>query len=126
MDYRTITDVTSRQYQLIHSDSITIGSDGLLYSGEYIGVALGSKFGTIGDKFLITLNTGKQFKGIKVDEKDDSHTVDSCHHANDGSVVEFVVNIRMVQQSYPLAIAMGDFDYIDKFNGTVVKIEREV
>ena len=126
MDYRTITDTTSKQYQLIHSDSITVGKDGLLYSGEYIGVALGSKFGKIGDKFLITLNDGKQFKAIKVDEKSDNHTVDSCHHANDGSVVEFVINIRMVQQSYPLAIEMGNFDYIDKFNGNVIKIEREV
>lgn len=126
MDYRTITDQTSRQYQLIYSDSITVGSDGLLYSGEYVGVALGSKFGEIGDKFLITLNTGKQFKAIKVDEKDDSHTVDGCHHKVDGSVVEFVINIDLAQQSYPLAITMGNFDYIDKFNGTVVKIEREV
>lgn len=126
MDYTTITDVTSKQYQLIYSDSITVGDDGLLYNGEYIGVALGSKFGEIGDKFLITLNGGKQFKAIKVDEKDDSHTIDSCHHANDGSVVEFVINVDLAQQSYPLAIAMGDFDYIDKFNGTVVKIEREV
>lgn len=126
MDYRTITDATSRQYQLIYSDSITVGDDGLLYNGEYIGVALGSKFGEIGDKFLITLNGGKQFKAIKVDEKDDSHTIDSCHHANDGSVVEFVINVDLAQQSYPLAITMGNFDYIDKFNGTVVKIEREV
>ena len=125
MDYRTITNTTSQQYQLIHSDSIVVGNDGLLYSGEYIGVALGSKFGTIGDKFLITLNTGEQFKAIKVDEKSDSHTVDGCHHSNDGSVVEFVINIRLAQQSYPLAITMGNFDYIDKFNGSVVKIERE-
>ena len=125
MDYRTITNTTSQQYQLIHSDSIVVGNDGLLYSGEYIGVALGSKFGKIGDKFLITLNTGEQFKAIKVDEKSDSHTVDGCHHSNDGSVVEFVINIRLAQQSYPLAITMGNFDYIDKFNGSVVKIERE-
>lgn len=126
MDYRKITDQTSKQYQLIHSDSITVGSDGLLYNDEYVGIALGSKFGKIGDKFLITLNTGKQFKAIKVDEKDDSDTVDCCHHASDGSLIEFVIDIDLAKQSYPKAITVGDFDYIDKFNGEVVRIEREV
>ena len=125
MSYKAITNTASKQYKLIHSNSIVVGEDGLLYAGEYIGVALGSKFGDIGDKFLITLNTGKQFKAIKVDEKDDSHTVDGCHHASDGSVVEFVIDIDLAKQSYPKAIIMGSFDYIDKFNGAVVRIERE-
>ena len=126
MDYRAITNTASRQYKLIHSNSMVVGSDGLLYAGDYIGVALGSKFGDIGDKFLITLNDGKQFKAIKVDEKSDSHTVDNCHHASDGSVVEFVIDIDLAKQSYPKAIRMGNFDYADQFNGTVVRIEREV
>lgn len=126
MDYRAITDKTSRQYQLIHSDSITIGNDGLLYSGEYIGVALGSKFGSIGDKFLITLDTGKQFKAIKIDEKDDNDTVDNCHHVTDGSVVEFVIDVGLARETYYKAILMGDFNYTEQFNGNVIKIEREV
>lgn len=126
MDYRAITNTSSKQYKLIHSNSIEVGNDGLLYSGEYIGVALGSKFGKIGDKFLITLNDGKQFKAIKVDEKSDAHTVGGCHHASDGSVIEFVIDIDLAKQNYSKAIIMGNFDYIDKFNGNVVRIEREV
>ena len=126
MSYKAITNKESKQYLLIDSGTVTVGSDGLLYAGDYIGVALGSKFGDIGDKFLITLNTGKQFKAIKVDEKSDNHTVDSCHHASDGSVIEFVIDIDLAKQSYPKAITMGDFDYIDKFNGIPIRIEREV
>lgn len=125
MDYKCITSPSSRQYKLIYSDSIQVCSDGLLRSGEYIGVALGSKFGVIGDKFLITLNTSKQFKAIKIDEKADIHTVDGCHHASDGSLIEFVIDTDLAKQTYSNAILMGDFNYIDLFNGKVVKIERE-
>lgn len=125
MDYKYITDSSSPQYKLIYSNSIEVCTDGLLRSGEYIGVALGSKFGVIGDKFLITLNTGKQFKAIKIDEKDDRHTVDGCHHANDGSLIEFVIDTDLAKQTYSDAIIMGNFDYIDLFSGEVTKIERE-
>lgn len=125
MDYKYITDSSSPQYKLIYSGNIKVCSDGLLRSEEYIGIALGSKFGKIGDKFLITLNTGKQFKAIKIDEKDDRHTVDGCHHASDGSLIEFVIDTDLAKQTYSDAILMGDFNYIDLFNGEIVRIERE-
>ena len=43
MDYRCITDSSSAQYKLIYGDKIIVGDDGLLYSGEYVGVALGTR-----------------------------------------------------------------------------------
>lgn len=125
MDYKYITDSSSPQYKLIYGGDIQVCSDGLLRSGEYIGVALGSKFGVIGNKFTITLDNEKQFKAIKIDEKDDRHTVDGCHHASDGSLIEFVIDTDLAKQTYSNAILMGDFNYIDLFNGKVVKIERE-
>ena len=126
MDYRTITNTSSKQYKLIHSDDVTIGSDGLLYSGEYVGIALGSRYGKIGDKYIITLDTGKQFKVIKLDEKSDKHTYDGCHHIPDGSMVEFVIDINKASKSYPMAIRMGNFNYVDAFNGTVIQIQKVV
>lgn len=126
MDYRAITNTGSKQYKLIHSDAITVGSDGLLYSGEYIGVALGSRYGGIGDKYIITLDTGKTFKAIKLDEKSDAHTYNRCHHASDGSVVEFVIDRDKAAKSYPTAIKMGNFNYTDAFNGTVIRIQKVV
>lgn len=126
MDYKTITDQTSTQYQLIYSDEIILGDDGFLYSDEYIGVALGSRFGKVGDKFIITLDTGKQFKVIKLDEKADVDTVSNCHHRSDGSIIEFVISIRLVNEIYPNAIKLGDFNCIEQFNGLVIKIEKIV
>ena len=126
MDYRCVTNKNSQQYKLIHSDSIKVCDDGLLRDGEYIGVALGSKFGNVGDKFVITLDTGKQFKVIMVERKADKDTVDNCHHESDGSLVEFVIDVNLTKQHYPMAITMGNFNYIEQFNGKVVKVEREV
>lgn len=126
MDYKCITNKSSPQYKLIYGGSIKVCSDGLLRDGEYIGVALGSKFGNVGDKFVITLDTGKQFKVIMVELKDDNDTIDKCHHKSDGSLVEFVIDVNLTKQHYPMAITMGNFDYIEQFNGNVVKVEREV
>lgn len=126
MDYRTVTDVTSRQYQLIYSEEVVVGEDGLLYSGEYIGCALASRFGEIGDKFIVTLDNYKQIKVIKLDEKSDAHTTNNCHHSNDGSVIEFVIDRNKFAASYPLADAMGDVNYADKFSGYVTKIQKVV
>lgn len=126
MDYRTVTDVTSQQYKLIYSDEIVIGHDGLLYNGEYVGVALSSRFGDVGDKFIITLDTGKEFKAIKLDEKADAHTYNGCHHRTDGSVVEFVVCTERMQNSYPNVFKTGSFDNTESFRGNVVMIQKVV
>lgn len=125
MDYRAITDKTSKQYQLIYSDKIVVGDDGLLYCGEYIGLAMGSRFGQIGDKFVITLDDGVEFKAIKLDEKADSHTYNGCHHRVDSSIIEFVICTEKAKESYPLAIKMGNFDYAEGFSGEIVKIQKE-
>lgn len=121
-----IVDRTSQQYKLLYSGNITHSNDGLLYYEDYVCVALGSRFGNIGDKFLITLDNGKQFKVIKLDEKSNEHTVNNCHHLSDGSLIEFVIDINKAAQYYDMVITMGDFNHEDKFNGNIVKIQREV
>lgn len=126
MDYRTVTDVNSKQYELIYSDDIIVGNDGLLYSGEYVGVALASRFGNVGDKFIITLDTGQEFKAVKLDEKADAHTYNGCHHRMDGSVVEFVVCTNRMQSSYPNVLRTGSFDNTENFRGNVIRIRKVV
>ena len=126
MDYKTITNTSSAQYKLIYSDAIVVGDDGLLYSGEYIGVALGSRYGKIGDKFIITLDTGIKFKAIKLDEKSDKHTSGGCHHLSDGSMVEFVIDTNGVRQSYPRAPLTGNFNEVDTFKGKVIRVQKVV
>ena len=126
MDYKTITDKTSRQYKLI-SSGIFNKDNGLLTTNDgYIAVALGSRFGSIGDKFIITLDNGTTFKAIKADEKSDSHTVNKCHHKDDGSLVEFVVDSNMLKINNNLAYKMGDISYVKGFDGKVVSIVMEV
>lgn len=129
MDYRKITDETSPQYKLINqSGLIHIGEDGLLYTDDgYVGVALGSKYGTIGDKFIIEFDNKRELKVIKLDEKADKDTVNGCYHKSDNSMVEVLVNRDLAASNYPLAInVLGDFNYSDKFNGEITNVLKVV
>lgn len=125
MDYRCVTSTSSAQYKLIHSDKIYVGGDGLLYDHDgYVGVALGSAFGNIGDRFVIKTDTGNKIKVIKLDEKADADTFDGVYHRVDGSVVEFLVDTNKIKQSYPTSYTMGSFNYEEKFSGYVVSITK--
>lgn len=125
MDYRSVIDTTSKQYQLIYSGDIYVGSDGLLYSEDgYIGVALGSAFGDIGDKFIIKTDTGNKIKAIKLDSKADKDTVDGIYHKTDGSVVEFLVDTDKIEYSYPISYEMGSFNFESKFSGYVTSVTK--
>lgn len=125
MDYRAITDATSSQYQLIYSDLIYIGDDGLLYSNDgYVGVALGSAFGKVGDKFIVKTSSGQIINVIKLDEKADQDTVDGIYHSTDGSVVEFLVDTNIIAETYPTSYVMGDFNNEEKFSGYIVSVTK--
>lgn len=129
MPYQKITDKTSPQYQLINeSGLINIGEDGLLYSIDgYIGVALGSKYGNIGDKFIIEFDNKRELKVIKLEKKADKDTVNGCYHRSDNSMVEVLVNRETAAKTYPLAINVwGDFNYSDKFNGEITNVLKVV
>ena len=123
MDYRKITNKLSKQYKIIQT--LDKCSDGLLRDKEgYIAVALGSKYGDIGDRFIIRLSTGKEVKVIKADEKSDKDTINGCFHKSDGSMIEVIVQNGVFEKTYKLASIMGDFNYSDVFNGVIVKIYK--
>lgn len=128
MDYTCITSTTSAQYKLIHSDEITICDDGLLRdSYGFIAVALGSYYSQeIGERFILTFEDGHQTKVITCDAKADEDTVNGANHASDGSMVEIIIDTSKAKEAYELAILMGDFNYVEEFQGNIIKIEKVV
>lgn len=126
MSYKAITDRDSKQYKMIHSSNIRLCEDGLLRTPDgYIGVALASKYGKVGDKFIMQLSTGKLVKVIKLDEKANRHTTDGCYTTHDHSIAEMIIDVNKARKSYRKAITMGDFNYSDFFNGTVIDVYQK-
>lgn len=131
MDYRKITSRSSAQWKILHSDKVRYDDDGLIRSvdGDYIGVALGSKYGVVGDKFILTLQTNNgsthEVKLLKVEEKADKDTTNG-YYASHRDLVEFVIDVDKAKSSFPTAIRMGDFNYSDAFNGKIVGIRQVV
>lgn len=123
MDYKMITDKTSKQWQYINASGRIKIENGYLMEGEYIGVALGSYFGEIGTKYIFTLDTGKQIKVVKIEEKADAHTNNGCQQKWDGSVIEFVIDSNAFEKSSNEYVYNGNFNNIEQFNGHIEKIE---
>ena len=126
MDWRAVTDTSSKQYELLNSGIFNMDSGLLITEDGYVAVALGSRYGAVGDKFRITLSTGTVFKAIKADAKSDAHTVNGCHHSQDGSLVEFIVDTTSLRYENRFAYAMGDISYVKGYEGIVTSIEMEV
>jgi len=127
MDYRRITNKSSKQYKYI-KDNMKVAENGLLYDNQgYIGVALGSHFGDIGNKFVITLDTGIVLKVVKVEAKDDKHTNNGCEQKYDGSLIEFVIDSE--NTTYWLGsngyILNGNFNNHKDFKGNIERVEYE-
>lgn len=130
MDYRKITDETSPQWKLINSNKIFVNQKGYLQTEDgFIGVALGSYFGEIGDKFIITLSSGKELKLIKVERKADIHT-DQNNYAGSSNydIIEFVIDTKTPYMKQNIMangyIFNGNFNNNKEFEGAVVSIEK--
>lgn len=123
MDYKMITDKTSKQWQYINASGRIKIENGYLMEGEYIGVALGSYFWEIGTKYIFTLDTGKQIKVVKIEEKADAHTNNGCQQKWDGSVIEFVIDSNAFEKSANGYVYNGNFNNNEQFNGHIEKIE---
>lgn len=126
MDYRTITNTRSKQYD-IQQHSKT-DADGLRYYGSYYVVALGTFYSdTIGTRVRITLDTGVQFYAIVGDIKANCDTDKTNRYSpmaeGRKNVVEFIVDTDVLDRK---AKMMGDISYVegDEFKGNVTKIER--
>ena len=130
MDYRATTARNSRQYQFIHNNLTVDENTGFLYDEDgFIGVALGSFYGEIGDRFYFTLESGVVLPLVKCEEKADEDTDGKgCYHLSDNSVIEFVIDKNYAlnyfgrfSNSYVLN---GNYNNYELFRGRINKVEK--
>lgn len=91
----------STQYHLLSTqttdkDNLRITNDG------YYAVAMGSYYGQLGDKFIVTFANGVSTKVVKMDEKANAHTQANCYGktmASDGSIIEPITSVGRGERS---------------------------
>lgn len=122
MDYRAITDRSSKQYQLQESSSTHCNGIRVHKSGRYV-IAIGTYYAEeVGKKLDITLDNGYTFHAIVGDIKQEKHTDPTNKYVPiNNSVLEFVVQTEELPK---IATKMGDVSYVDEnLQGKVVKIK---
>lgn len=103
--------------------------DGFLYDKDgFMGVALGSSFGNIGDRFIFTLDSGVELKLIKIERKSDNHTFSGCEQRWDKSVIEFVIDpaTNLIPRASNGYIAQGNFNNLEQFRGRITRVRKEL
>lgn len=119
MDYRTITDTSSRQWKFTRGGYLI---DGVIHYDGYTCAALGSRFGKVGDRLIFTMSTGRKLLIIKAEQKQDKDTINGAGWTGkDGSVIELIVDSSQAPEK---AVQMGDFNYVDEYYGKIIKVER--
>lgn len=130
MDYRTVTNQNSKQYELIHNWGWSDDEGFMRCAGErdydiwddYYFIALGSYYGTeIGAKYRITTDMGNVFYGILGDCKSDKHTNLTHQYSFNNDIVEFIVDAKKLNKSVKYH---GNANIYMPLNGSVTKIER--
>ena len=125
MDYRMITDTSSKQWEM--QQSAYTDENGLRKIDEYYCVALGSGISDkLGNKFKITFESGETIKVIAADQKADRHTDSTNTYMDLGNgrinIVEFIVHTENMPS---IVRTMGDISHMpgDKFYGNIVEME---
>ena len=130
MDYHMTTVVSSRQYQFIHNELTVDKETGFLYDKDgFIGVALGSYYGQIGDRFYFTLDTGIVLPLVKAEEKADVDTdITGCYHLLDTSIIEFVIDSDYAKNYFwhndNGLVLNGNYNNYSLFDGAIVSVEK--
>lgn len=128
MDYRAINNTRSKQYKYIQ-EYMTVDETGLLVDQEgFIGAALGSYFGKIGDRFYFTLDSGIVLPLVMIDAKANTDTANGCMQAHDKSVIEFVIDTNLAAEYFGRfgngLVLQGNFNNYKLFRGEIVKVEK--
>lgn len=130
MDYRATTDPTSPQFAYMRDYMHVDDKTGFLLDDEgFIGVALGSFYGQIGDRYYFTLDSGIVLPVVKIEEKADRDTDSSgCYHLSDGSVMEFVIDSDIANDYFGHYnngyVLQGNYANHKMFRGNFVKVEK--
>ena len=112
---------SSKQGQL--QQQAYTGETGIRMVDDYYCAALGTYYdGNIGDKFLVTLSSGRQFKMILCDVKADHHTDEKHQYTKvNGCMIEFYVDYDALSSHVK---RMGNISYIDGFEGEITCIQK--
>lgn len=95
--------------------------NGLRKIGNDYLVAMGSYYTKhLGDRFKITLSTGKSFTVRICDFKANSDTNSTHQYTANGCMIEFYVDSNLNSK----ARQMGDISYIKGFKGNITKVEK--
>lgn len=120
-DYRAITSKASKHYKLQNEYAVT-SPDGLRKVDDRYCIAVGSYFTTaIGQYIDVILENGTVISCILGDQKSDAHT-DALHiaHQSDGSIVEFIVDLEVLDS---IPRQMGNIsDVYPEWKSPVVQI----
>lgn len=117
MSYTAVTNTDSEQYKLLSCANHE--SDGTLTVDGYTCVALGQKYGQVGDKFIFTVG-GKDYKLIIGDMKAPCDTRNGSGWVGpDGHVIEMIVDYDYLSSNCRI---LGDCDEL--MPGKVSKIKK--
>lgn len=123
MDYRTITDRKSAQWQL-QQQAKTNENGFRMIDGKYL-IAIGTYYSyKCGDEYRITLEDGTVFEAIIGDIKDPRHTNRTNQYVplkdGKGNVIEFIVDTRKMKRS---VLMVGDVSHLG-LQGNIARIEK--
>ena len=95
MDYRTITDKTSKQFDMQDNEAYTDVNTGLRMVNDRYCIAVGSFYTkTIGKKIDVVLENGTIIPCIFAEAKSDEHTDKLTHRQNPNeSVIEYIESV---------------------------------
>lgn len=125
MDYRTITDKTSKQFNMQDNEAYTDTDTGLRIVDERYCIAVGSYYTkTVGEKIDVVLENGTIIPCIFAEAKSDEHTDKLTHRQNpNGSIIEFIVDIPFLDNS---VVHSGNIESVDDyFKGEIIEIRVE-
>lgn len=118
MDYRSIKDKASRQWQL--QQGAWTDEQGFRRYGDYYMIALGTYYAEeCGRLFRISFEDGGVIDAVVGDIKADADT-DALHQHRNGNVVEFIVDTTAISRD---CLVMGDMSWAGElFRGRVASI----
>lgn len=122
MDYKTITDKSSKQWhlqQLAYTDSEGFRK----FNNNYL-VAIGTYYADeVGKEFRVTLDSGMVFYAMVGDIKQDIHTdANNQYVTMNGNIIEFIVDIDKLDE---LTKKLGNVSN-SGLEGSIIKIEEVV
>lgn len=124
MDYKCITNTNSQQYKF--QQMCWTDSQGIRRQGNDVCIALGSYYGTnIGDRYLITTDTGNSYTAVLADCKADMHTDANNQYREAGygskNIVEFIVDSNCLSGDVLLSGNIGTYN---NYSGNITSIQK--